>query len=318
MSSSATPQSDRDSLDLDGWIKHLEAMVRENLEAMRFTPEAIAKWFGQVQQAFKEPAAAHWVADRRELVKYFGDLPAEDTLPERLARLLPVIWADYRVWYYVHLVETQPSRKLKPLNAFLLRWYGLHIPFTNSVWIELRSHAGKWAYLTGLMIASPRPFFDFEKAADGDYPTPTDQELISDCRKLGHLLYRYLRYPGADWRVYLHSEFEWILDFLVVACKKIAADASWSLEEPNRFEASRAPALPHRVRSLEDAQKLEQMVGLLRDNPVTTDYDLAKRALGNFSGAGRRLAKEARRLALYRDRLPVKFHRSSGDKRPPR
>jgi hypothetical protein len=57
------------------------------------------------------------------------------------------------------------------------------------------------------------------------------------------------------------------------------------------------------------------MVEMLGKKPALTDYNLAKACLGRVSSARRKLAREARLLALYRGRLPVKFHKSRGAKR---
>ena len=83
------------------------------------------------------------------------------------------------------------------------------------------------------------------------------------------------------------------------------------------YVAHRAPSTRHRTRKLSEAKSLEEMVIILRSDPGISDYALAKQAMGRMTAAGRKLGKEAKMLAFYRDRLPVKFHKSAGDKNAP-
>jgi len=73
--------------------------------------------------------------------------------------------------------------------------------------------------------------------------------------------------------------------------------------------------ISRRVRQPEEALKVELMVEMLRKEPDLTDYALAKNCPGcQITAAGRKLAAEARRLAILRDGLPLKTHQQRGSK----
>lgn len=228
--------------------------------------------------------------------------PEQVTMSEAMAERLPVIWADHRVWSLLR--SPNPGAAMSVIN----RVYGIVLPFTKELWFELLEKPAARGYLFPLMVAMPRQFvFRINTGPDA-------KEVRGD--NVTNVLLGYFLFEGWDFRpslakLALSPE---ALDRIHRAAERLSADARYCRENGNRVEDYRAPSLAHRIRNLEEAALLERMVGKLRRHPDYTDYRLAKEFLGVLNGSGRKLAREARLLAHYRDQLPVVFHKSRGDK----
>ena len=311
------PQSDLiHDLDLDGVIAYLERTVVEKCPA----PEAAEKLLSQMREAApKVSLGLYEPGNRKHYQELASELPDEMTFSERLGNLLPTVWSDYRLWKVFAMKPPESAVLKNALASYcLLKFYNLQIPFRDSVWLELRGQPKKWNYLQGLMCCQARRFFRLEDTSAKDELNDSEKMLLNEL-SLGQLLYQYARQPFNDWRPTLRQMDlpATVLRRLSQAAGSLAKDAAWLAFNPGGYRAGRAPALDHRSRNLGNAKTVEDMVVRLRQAPGLTDYALAKMSMGSLDPAGRKLAKEAKLLALYRERLPVTFHKSRGDKNMP-
>jgi hypothetical protein len=296
--------------DLDEVIEYLERMFVEKNP----NPESAKNLLSLIREATQRVGIGHEPANRDNFKKLgcrADELPDEPTFAEKLGDLLPVVWADYRLWQAFTMKPPGSAILKNALAAYLLlKFYNLQIPFQDSVWLELRGQTVKWNYLQFLMASHAHNFFHLESASGKDVLG----ELF-----LGKLLLKYVRHPLNDYRPLL-STLGYpapVLRRLSQAAANLSKDAAWAAKNPDRYVAGRAPTATHRVRNLREAKAIEDMVVILRQNIGISDYALAKKGLGRISAAGRKLAKEAKLLALCRERLPVKIHKSRGDKKAP-
>jgi hypothetical protein len=302
-------------MDLDRVIEHLEQTIIKNSPAPDVTRLVVEDFRKDPYKVDLDKAHIH----RKFLKSQFPSLPDEPTPRERLSDLLPVLWADHRLWWFLSRKPPEkPILKGAVFAYLLLKFYGLHIPFSDSFWLELRGQAPKWNHLQFLMPWLAERFFYPGPASSKDELSESEDTLLNETL-LGKLLERYVKNPQRDWRPLLSS-----MNFPVRVLRRIAQatanlseDARWCQEHPGQLASGRAPKVGHRIRSLADVRTIEIMVEAVRQNPQTSDYELAKKCLGRIEAGDRKLAKDAKKLAMYRDSIPVKFHKSHGDKNMP-
>ena len=307
-------------LEIDGVIERLAGMFVDNHPK----PESAKKLLAVVREATQKVSLGHEPVNRdlysviaKDIVK---ELPDKATFGEKLSNLLPVVWADYRLWQaFARTPPESPILKDALFAHMLLKFYNLQIPFRDSVWLELRAQPIKWNFLRWLMTASGADsFFNLESASAKDELTAGERSLLGELF-LGKLLGKYVGIPLNDWRSLIwHMQYPpQVLRRLSQAAASLSKDAAWCAKNPDRYVARVAPTAGHRVRGLHDVKAIEDMVGLLRGDPGISDYALAKAGMGRITAAGRKLAKEAKLLAFYRDGVPVQLHKSRGDKNAP-
>jgi hypothetical protein len=313
----------RPSKDLESWIKHLEQEFLK--QARRFG----AKWqqtatlvLGQMRKSAEDFKSWCWEKPNRiSIQKYTGDLPKELTYWEALKERLLIVWADEKFWLLIRKgLKYPPSPHTVDdyIYSFLLHRYHLAIPIPASVWCEMVLRPAERAYLFDLLVVSaPKYFWIQSRDPKNDLPAKWRTELSSE--KLGALLNKYVQNPVQDWRpsLVLEGYPTEVLEWLRFAVNRLADDIAYVTRNPERFDARRAPPVAHRLRSLSEVKAIEEMVERLRYDGQVSDGTLAKQSLGRITAAGRKLAREARLLAHYRDCLPVKFYRRRGDKNAP-
>lgn len=257
--------------------------------------------------------------DRDAIAKSVGDLPEQPTMQEALADQLLIVWADPKLWYLIRELQKFPPNLPGNIDEYVRSWisqqHHVWITFPASVWLEMLDEPIQRAYLFQLMTAMAPCFFN-TSAADPKNILPPDWCYMLAEEELGLLLHQYVQEPGQDWRLSLACEEypQAVLVRLHAALTKCADDVAYLIKNPGRFDGRRAPAISHRMRTLDDARQLEHMVAMLRQHPGLTDYSLAKQHFGSDQANKRKLASQARDLAFWRDQIPVTFHRSRGDK----
>lgn len=300
--------------DLAGWIKHLEDELRKNapveaelvLEKMRQSSETCDSWCWRAR-------------DRQQTEKFVGDLPQEATFPEALQDRLQIVWSDPKFWLLIRelpKVSPPPPHTIDDYcRSYIYRQHQLVIPFPASMWQEMVREPIQRAYIFQLMVCLAPRFFPTGTAAHQSNLARPAGDLLPE-QELGLWLHRYVHFPGQDWRPSLAlDEFsEQELKLLRAGLARMLKDVSYLIKYPGRFDARRAPPVAHRTRTLEEAHHVEQMVVKLRQQPDLADYSLAKQYFGSDNANKRKLAGEARKLAYYRDQIPVTFHRSKGKK----
>jgi len=240
-------------------------------------------------------------------------VPDEPTMPELVAKYFPIMWADWRLWAVVRRSSAAPAAK--SAQEFISSTYDFYVPFEDSVWRELAEKKVQYFYLLTLMKMTAFNLFKADSPESGDSTAADLNQLYNAVFE--RVFTRYIRNPHVDQRPWLSLQNlpNAQLCRLRDACKRLAKDASWCASHPGRFEARRAPMISRRVRQPEEALKVELMVEMLRKEPELTDYALAKNCPGcQITAAGRKLAAEARRLAILRDGLPLKTHQQRGSK----
>ena len=265
-----------------------------------------------------------WIPRDRAAWKHIvGDLPKEPTPSEALADRLLIVWADADFWKNKRIGLNHPPNSPATIDdvafAYHLDKYNLNLKIPANAWFEMVRKPILRAYFFQLMtVLAPRYFWVRSSAPKQNLPAKWRSELSRD--RLGALLYKYVQNPAQDWRPQLVLEHypKEILEWLRAAVNRLADDLGYVLKNPGRFDARRAPPIAHRVRTLAEAHRIEQMVAMLRKQPEITDYSLAKECLGSMTGSSRKLAREARLLAFYRDGLHVSFYKSRGRKYMPK
>jgi hypothetical protein len=314
---------------LRGWIRHLEI---EFLKRASFPDTKVPQWALGTLHSMREGAegfeACCWsLPSRQEIERIAGDLPKEITFQEALSERLLIVWADEMLW---RLIRTGQQHHPPPphtiddyVRGFLVSKYHLQISFTASVWLEMLRQPLERAYLFGLMVLMAPRFFWVQSPNPGkDLEAKWRAALSHDM--LGDLLNKYVHNPGQDWRPSLCVQIaragfpKEVLEWLRLAINRLADDIAHIIQHPDRFDARRAPPVGHRLRRFSEAKAIEEMVVLLRRDAGLSDNALAKQYKGRITAADRKLAREARLLAFYRDGLPVKFHKSFGDKNAPK
>jgi hypothetical protein len=319
----AAPVESSPPQNLAGWIEYLET------EFLKLTPnidgevlQLSQRMLQTMRQAGKDFNSRVWEKPNRQWIEQIvGDLPKQPTFSEALNERLLIAWADPKLW---RIIRADPKYLPRPhtiddyIQSWLLHRYHLAIQIPASVWCEMVSQPAQREYLFGLLIlVAPRFFWVRSLTPKDDLPTKWRNEL--SCEKLGALLNKYVQNPVQDWRpsLVLEGYPEEVLEWLRFAVNRLADDIAHVIQHPKRFDARRAPPVPHRMRSLAEVKSIEEMVEKLRCDGQISDGALAKESMGRITAAGRRLAHEARLLAHYRDCLPVKFHKSRGHKNTP-
>jgi hypothetical protein len=241
------------------------------------------------------------------------DLPDEESTPERLYRLLRIIWVNPEFWEIVR-TGTRNRETFQAMTDYLGSRYLLAIPFGPRVWRKLVNHPMWRDYLFGLMVMSASRFFHFGPA------NPQAQEKILECEftveEMGLLLDAYIRNPNADQRSTLTGKLidtESAKTFRL-AVGKLQNDLTWVINNPGKVHATRSPTPKHNLPELSHVHCVEEMVGILRDEPALSDYELAFRQFGSPERKHRARAKQAKLVAQHREQIPVEWHKSRGDK----
>ena len=324
--SEAWPHNDSlHSLDLDEVIEFLE---RTFIEKNPY-PESAKKLLSVVREATQKMGIGHQPANRDQFKKLDvrpDEFPEQQTFSEKLGDLLPVVWADHRLWQAFKIKPTVGIIRNDAQAANLLRkFYNLRIPFQDSVWLELRDQPVKWNYLQFLMVSRSAGFFQLEAATAEDELTEIERDSLYDFLS-GKLLRKSVRHPMDDLRpeLSLKKYPAKVLLRISQAMSKLAKAAAWCARNPNCYVARRAPTAGHRIRNLRDAKAIEDMVVMLRQNVGISDNALAQKFMasrhsiarrkanqfkGNITAGDRKLAKAARLVAFYRENLPVKFRK---------
>ncbi len=261
-----------------------------------------------------------WEKPRRSVIEQFaGDLPKEVTYWEALKERLLIVWADEKFWRIIRNGLKHPPPVPHTIDDYIYSWllqkYHLAIQIPASVWCEMACQPVERSYLFDLLVLSaPKFFWVQSRDPENDLPAKWRTELSPE--KLGSLLNKYVQNPVQDWRPSLVlEEFPTeVMEWLRFAVNRFADDIAYVIQHPGRFDARRAPPVPHRTRGLGEVKAIEDMVDRLRCDGQMSDGALAKQTMGRITAAGRKLAREARLLALHRDGLPVKFHKSRAEK----
>jgi hypothetical protein len=340
----ATPADSPPPQDLRGWVRHLEI---EFLKQASFPGTKVPQWalstLHSMRKGAKDFETRCWsLPNRQEIERIAGDLPKEITFQEALSERLLIVWADEVLWRLIRTGQQHPPPPPHTIDdyvrGFLVSKYHLQLPFPPCVWLEMVRQPRERAFLFQLMVLTAPRFFwvqspDPEKDLDRKWRAALSRDMLGD------LLKKYVHNPGQDWRPALCVQVaredypNEVLEWLRLAVNRLADDIAYIIQHPDRFDARRAPPVAHRIRNLREAKVIEGMVDLLRrdaglsDNALAEEFmsgaaaagrKLANQFKGKITAADRRLAKEARRLGFYREGLPVKLHKSFGDKNAPR
>ena len=320
----AAPVGASPLLDLAGWIEYLETeffKVRAHPDGKGL--QSAQRILQAMREGAKDSNSDCWKKINRHTIEQVaGDLPDRDTFPEALRERLLIVWADNIFWRIIRNGPKLPPASVPTVDDYVRSWlvhkYHLTIPIPASVWREMVAQPIQRAYLFGLLVClAPRFFWVQSQVPKDDLPAKWRDKL--SCDNLGALLNKYVQNPVQNWRPSLALEDypEEVLEWLRFAVNRLADDIAYVIQHPGRFDARRAPPVPHRMRGLGEVKAIEDMVERLRCDGQVSDGALAKQTIGRITAAGRRLAREARLLACYRDGLPVKFHKSRGDKNTP-
>jgi hypothetical protein len=315
--------------NLDSLIRDLEddfLKITKNKDG-KSSVSAARRFLSKLRHAAESFDSWCWSPRRRPMIEQMvGDLPNEPTPPEVLADRLLILWADADFWRIIRKVLKEapdPPATIDHVPLDYLRdKYDLYLQIPVNTWLEMVRKPIQRAYCFELMTVFAWRYFPVQSSVPKqNLPARWRTELSRD--KLGamlDMLCRYVQYPARDWRpqLVLTGFPKETLERLRAAVNRFADDIGYVLKNPTRFDAGRAPPIGHRVRTLADAHHIEQMVAMLRQQPEITDYSLAKQCLGSMAGSSRKLAKEARLLASYRDGLHVKFYASRGSKNMPK
>lgn len=310
--------------NLAGWIEHLETeflkgMARPDGKRLQSAQRILQS----IREGTKHSQSRRWERPNRPSIEQIvGDLPEQLTFSEALSERLLIVWADHKLWRIIRADQRQlPSPHT--IDSYVHTWlackYHLNMDIPASVWREMACQPDQRAYLFELLVLSAPKFF-WVQSPDPKNDLPTEWRNKLSRENLGALLNKYVQNPVQDWRPSLVMEGypEEVLEWLRFAVNKLAKDIAYVIQHPERFDARRAPSVPRRVRKLKEVKAIEDMVVLLRHDGQVSDGALAKQSMGRITAAGRKLAREARLLARYRDGLSVKFHKSRGDKNTPR
>jgi hypothetical protein len=268
----------------------------------------------------------HWDPQGRARIEELaGDLCQGPTCHEVLEDRLRIIWADAKFWRIIRTPQKKMASGFTPDDMaanYVCQTYHLVIPFQASLWIDLIDKPIERAYLFSLIVLVHSESYFWLASRNPKENLPPGWRAKLAVPQLGGLLFLYVQFPACDWRPTVAAEKypREVLKWLHASIKKLATDLAYLINHPNSysFDPRRAPPIPHRIRNLGDVYRLERMASKLREQPSITDYMLAKEVLGSIGGGGRKLARESRFLAHYRDQIPVVFHRSKGTKPPSR
>ncbi len=194
------------------------------------------------------------------------------------------------------------------LAAYLRQRYSLELELPATVWMEMVTKPAQRQHLFSLMVSTTRAWL-----APPETPPAEDLKKITEifqeapC-KLPDML-TMLAAAG-----FLNSTLRYIerqFNHGIQAVKYVT-------RHPGVVPAPRGPILPHRQHTLEKVQIIEKMVLELYKTPILTDYRLAAKFQPKPDSTWRGYATEAKKLAFWRDQLPVKFYerKSSGRKYP--
>jgi hypothetical protein len=242
-------------------------------------------------------------------------MPDGETMRQRLSRLLPTVWADAEFWKIVNSGPDSLAKYIAVTDHLRMR-YLLDVRFYPGVWRKLVNRPMQRAYLFGIMVFAAQHYFHVENA-DPEFKGAFLDDKFSD-EELGRLVKHYAYFPYDDPRSNLASRLlpENALKGLRLAIGKFRSDLDWIIKNPGKIHARRAPTPRHKPASSTNVPHLEQMIELLRGEPGLSDYQLSLKHFGDAVDVHRKLAKQAKAVARFREGISVKQHRPRGSRLP--
>ncbi len=240
------------------------------------------------------------------------NLPRRLTRAETLSVVLPIIWADSRLWGIIRSVEDR-SRPESDIDEYLADTYQVRLKLPLAAWNQLIQFPRHRDYVFLLIPSVP-----------GRFCEPPGRSVAAESRESAAAIDAASKALAAYFGPEMSDPLPGLakanlptvaLKAIRAACDKLRDDAAWCLKHPGMMPAPRATLTRPPAKRILRAEALERMVDILRAEPDLADYDLAKRALGDPGSTGRTQARDAKILANLRDRISVAQYKTRGRRR---
>lgn len=248
--------------------------------------------------------------DDRDLAAPYVDLPEGGLTPmEYLWRNLYVLWADPNFWEELRS-STDDEEGYAKITDWIESEYRLRILFPRGLWLKLLDRKLIREYFFELMKMTSSYYVVF-LTKEAEDKVKVFQRYIKD-DTIDRLIPYSIAHPFEDMRNHWAWAFveldEDLIQRLEESVKKMLNAIRWIKKNPLEIPSGCVSLPKGRPKDVGAARLREQMVQILRDQPDISDAQLAKMVAKDGKYPQRHIAADARKLAKFRDQIPVVFH----------